>query len=140
VDTHGSVTGNVVEVTVGDDGKLHVDRVVAVMDCYQAANPNTIHQQIEGGVIFGLNAALYGEINIKDGAPVEGNFNTYRLLRMSEIPTIEVHLALSGGEKWGGVGEPSVAPIAPALCNAIFAATGQRVRSLPLKNVDLKRV
>ena len=85
-----------------------------------------------------LTAALYGEITIKDGAPVQGNFNTYRLMRMSEVPKIETYLRQSGGGKWGGIGEPSVAPAAPALCNAIFAATGVRVRKLPLKNVDLK--
>ena len=140
VDTYGTVTGQVAEVTVGTDGKLKVDRVVAVVDCYHAANPNTIAQQIEGGIVFGLTAALYGEINIKDGAPVEGNFNTYKLLRMAETPKIETYLRTSGGPRWGGIGEPSVAPVAPAVCNAIFAATGKRVRSLPLKNLDLNQV
>ena len=139
VETYGSVTGQVIEVTVSPEGVLKVDRVVAVMDCYNAANPNTIEQQIEGGVVYGLSAALWGEITIKDGAPVQGNFNTYRLMKLGETPKIETHLAPSGGTKWGGIGEPSVAPIAPALCNAIFAATGIRVRKLPLKNVDLKR-
>ena len=139
VDTYGTVTGQVAEVTVKADGKLRVDRVVAVVDCYHAANPNTIAQQIEGGIVFGLTAALYGEINIKDGAPVEGNFNTYRLLKMSETPKIETYLRQSGGKSWGGIGEPSVAPVAPAVCNAIFAATGYRVRSLPLKNLDLTK-
>jgi isoquinoline 1-oxidoreductase beta subunit len=138
VDTYGTVTGQVVEVTVGADGKVKVDRVVAVVDCYHAANPNTIAQQIEGGIVYGLTAALYGEITIRNGGPVERNFNTYRLLNMAETPKIDVHLNLSGGKEWGGIGEPSVAPIAPALCNAIFAATGKRVRKLPLKNVDLK--
>jgi isoquinoline 1-oxidoreductase beta subunit len=138
VDTYGTITGQVHEVTVGADGKLKVDRVVAVVDCYHAANPNTIEQQIEGGIIFGLTAALYGEISIKDGGPVQGNFNTYRLLRMNETPKIETYLRQSGGPRWGGIGEPSVAPVAPALCNAIFAATGKRVRKLPLKNIDLK--
>ena len=140
VDTYGTVTGQVAEVTVGADGKVKVDRVVAVVDCYHAANPNTIAQQIEGGIVFGLTAALYGEINIKNGAPVEGNFNTYRLLKMSETPKIETYLRQSGGKSWGGIGEPSVAPVAPAVCNAIFAATGKRVRSLPLKNLDLTKV
>ena len=138
VDTYGTVTGQVTEVTVDAAGKVKVDRVVAVVDCYHAANPNTIAQQIEGGIVYGLTAALYGEITIKDGAPVQGNFNTYRLMRMSEVPKIETYLRQSGGGKWGGIGEPSVAPAAPALCNAIFAATGVRVRKLPLKNVDLK--
>ncbi|WP_158912533.1 xanthine dehydrogenase family protein molybdopterin-binding subunit [Caulobacter sp. S45] len=139
VETYGTVTGQVAEVTVGADGKVTVDRVVAAVDCYHAVNPNTIAQQIEGGVVYGLTAALYGEIQIKDGAPVQANFNTYKLLKMSETPKIEVHMSLSGGKKWGGIGEPSVAPIAPAVCNAIFAATGKRVRRLPLKNIDLRK-
>jgi isoquinoline 1-oxidoreductase beta subunit len=139
VDTYGTVAGQVAEVTVGADGKVKVDRVVAVVDCYHAVNPNTIEQQIEGGVVYGLTAALYGEVTIKDGAPVQGNFNTYPLLRMNETPKIETYLHLTGGKSWGGIGEPSVAPIAPAVCNAIFAATGKRVRKLPLRNVDLKR-
>jgi len=139
IETYGSVTGQVAEVTVSNDGKVVVDRIVAVMDCYHAANPNTIEQQIEGGVVWGLSAALYGESTVKDGGMVQGNFNTYRVLRMSETPKIETYLSLSGGPKWGGIGEPSVAPVAPAVCNAIFAATGKRVRRLPLKNIDLKR-
>jgi isoquinoline 1-oxidoreductase beta subunit len=138
VDTYSTVTGQVAEVTVGTDGKLKVDRIVAVVDCYHAANPNTIAQQIEGGIVFGLSAALWGEINIKEGAPVEGNFNTYRLMRMAETPKIETYLKPSGGPRWGGIGEPSVAPVAPAVCNAIFAACGKRVRKLPLKDLDLK--
>ena len=138
VETYGTITGQVAEVTVGADGQLKVDRVVAVVDCHHAANPNTIAQQIEGGIVFGLTAALYGEITIKDGAPVEGNFDTYPLLRPSETPEIETYLQLSGGPRWGGIGEPSVAPVAPAICNAIFAATGKRIRRLPLKGVDLR--
>jgi isoquinoline 1-oxidoreductase beta subunit len=138
VQTMGTVAGQVAEVTVSPDGKVRVDRVVAAVDCYHAANPNTIEQQVEGGIIWGLTAALYGEITIKDGAPVQGNFNTYPLLRMNETPKIETYLSLSGGPRWGGIGEPSAAPIAPAVCNAIFAATGKRVRKLPLKNIDLK--
>ena len=140
VETYGTVTGQVAEVTIDSEGKVKVDRVVAVVDCYHAVNPNTIEQQIEGGIIFGLTAALYGEVSIKDGAPVEGNFDTYPLLKMAETPKIETYLNLSGGPKWGGIGEPSVAPLAPAVCNAIFAATGKRVRRLPLKGVDLRAV
>jgi isoquinoline 1-oxidoreductase beta subunit len=139
VDTYGSVTGQVVEVTVGNDGKVKVDRVVAVVDCYHAVNPNTIEQQIEGGIVYGLCATLHGEVTIKDGAPVQGNFNTFPLLRMAETPKIETHLNLSGGATWGGIGEPSVAPIAPAVCNAIFAATGKRIRRIPLKDLDLRQ-
>jgi isoquinoline 1-oxidoreductase beta subunit len=140
IETYGTVTGQVAEVTVSPAGKVKVDRVVCVVDCYHAANPNTIAQQIEGGVVFGLTAALYGEIAIKNGGPVQGNFDTYRMLTMAETPKIEVYLQPSGGKAWGGIGEPSVAPIAPAVCNAIFAATGKRVRKLPLKNIDLRSV
>ena len=140
VETYGTIAGQVAEVTIGSDGQVKVDRVVAVVDCHHAANPNTIEQQIEGGVVFGLTATLYGEITIKDGAPVQGNFNTYKLLKLSETPKIETYLKLSGGPRWGGIGEPSVAPLAPAVCNAIFAATGKRIRRLPLKGVDLRAV
>ena len=139
VESYGTIAGQVAEVTVSPEGKVRVDRVVAAVDCYHAANPNTIEQQIEGGVVWGLTAALYGEITIKDGAPVQGNFNTYPLLRMNETPKIETYLSLSGGKTWGGIGEPSAAPIAPAVANAVFAATGKRIRRLPLKNADFRR-
>ena len=139
-ESYNSVTGQVAEVTVSPDGKLKVDRVVCVVDCYHVVNPNTVEQQCQGGAIMALTAALYGEITIDKGATVQSNFNNYRLLSMSETPQIEVYLPASGGPKWGGIGEPSVPPLAPAVCNAIFAATGVRVRSLPLKNVDLKKV
>jgi isoquinoline 1-oxidoreductase beta subunit len=138
VKTYGTIAGQVIEVTVSPQGKVTVDRVVAAVDCYHAVNPNTIEQQVEGGVIWGLTAALYGEITIKNGAPVQSNFDTYRLLKMADTPKIETYLSLSGGPAWGGIGEPSAAPTAPALCNAIFAAVGKRVRKLPLKNVDLR--
>jgi len=138
-ESYNSVTGQVAEVTVTPDGKLKVDRVVCVVDCYHVVNPNTVEQQCQGGAIMALTAALYGEINIDKGATVQSNFNTYRLLSMAETPQIEVYLPASGGPKWGGIGEPSVPPLAPAVCNAIFAATGIRVRSLPLKNVNLKK-
>jgi isoquinoline 1-oxidoreductase beta subunit len=101
-------------------------------------NPRTIAEQAEGAVIFGLTAALYGKITIKDGAAVEGNFDTYRMVRLVETPKIDVHLVPSGGEVWGGAGEPAVPPIAAAVANAIFAATGKRIRSLPISDHDLK--
>jgi len=112
--------------------------VTCVLDPYHVANPNTVEQQMEGAVVMALSAALWGEITIKDGAPVQTNFNNYRMARMAETPQrIDVHLVPSGGTKWGGVGEPGLGPFAPALANAIFAATGKRVRKLPLKNADL---
>jgi len=138
IEAYGSVSGQVVEVTVSPQGQLVIDRVTCVLDPYHVANPNTVTQQMEGAVIMGLTAALWGEINIKNGAPVEANFNTYRMARMAEAPRrIDVHLTPSGGAKWGGVGEPGLGPLAPALANAVFAATGKRVRRLPLKHADL---
>jgi isoquinoline 1-oxidoreductase beta subunit len=96
-------------------------------------NPLTVAEQMESAVVYGLTAALYGQITIKDGRVVEGNFDDYPMLRLDGMPEIETHLALTGGDKWGGIGEPGVPPIAPAVCNAIFAATGKRIRKLPIK-------
>jgi isoquinoline 1-oxidoreductase subunit beta len=136
-ESFGTIVGQIAEVGVSRKGEVRVERVVAVVDCGHVVNPRTVAMQIESGVIYGLTAALYGEINIRDGRVVEGNFDDYPMLRMAETPTIETHLALSGGSKWGGIGEPGTPPVAPAVCNAIFAATAKRIRSLPIKNVDL---
>jgi isoquinoline 1-oxidoreductase beta subunit len=140
IEAYGTVTGQVAEVTVDAQGKVRVDRVVAVMDCYHAANPNTVQQQMEGGVIFGLGQALYGQITIKDGAVEQSNYNDYRVLRMADTPKIETYLHLTGGKDWGGIGEPGVGPAPPAVCNAVFAAIGKRVRRLPLASVDLTKI
>ena len=133
----GSIVGQVAEVTVRQKGEVRVDRVVAAVDCGHVVNPGIVEAQIESGVIYGLSAALYGEITIKDGRVEQGNFDAYQVVRLADTPKIEVYLALSGGTKWGGIGEPGLPPTAPAVANAVFAATGQRVRSLPLKNVKL---
>ena len=93
--------------------------------------------QVESAVLYGLTAALFGEITIRQGRVEQGNFDSYPIARMSDAPVIETHFALSGGARWGGLGEPGTPPIAPAVANAIFAATGKRVRSLPLKNASL---
>jgi len=93
--------------------------------------------QIESGVIYGLTAALSGEITIRNGAVEQGNFDTYEMVRLADAPRIETYLALSGGAKWGGIGEPGTPPVAPALANAIFDATGTRVRALPIKHARL---
>lgn len=141
-DNHTSVIAMVVEVTVRD-GRVKVDRVVAAIDCYRVVNPNLVAQQVEGGVIFGLTAALYGEITVRNGAVEQGNFDTYTMVRMHEAPEVDVHFALTGGTsengapRWGGAGECPVAVIAPAVANAVFAATGQRVRRLPFKLTQL---
>jgi isoquinoline 1-oxidoreductase beta subunit len=134
-EANNSYMAAVVEVSV-DNGKVKAHRVVCAIDPGYAVNPLTIQMQVESSVAFGLTAALYGEITIKDGRVEQGNFDGYEMLRMAEMPKVETILVPSGGF-WGGVGEPVVALVAPALCNAIFAATGKRIRSLPLKNHDL---
>jgi len=96
-----------------------------------------VEMQIESGILYGLTAALFGEITIKDGRVEQANFDTYQIARMADAPRIETHLVLSGGSKWGGIGEPGTPPIAPAICNAIYAATGRRIRKLPAGTIDL---
>jgi isoquinoline 1-oxidoreductase subunit beta len=135
---YGSFTASVIEISVSDAGELKIHRVVTAIDCGYVVNLDTVIAQTQGNAVFGLTGALTGEITIKDGRVEQSNFHDYGLMRMAEVPKIEVVLAPSGGF-WGGVGEPGLAPIAPALCNAIFAATGKRIRSLPVKNHDLKR-
>jgi len=132
-----SLCAQVAEVTVTPKGEVKVTRVTAALDTRYQVNPLTIAEQVEGGIIFGLSAALYGKIDVKDGAPVQGNFDTYRMVRLAQAPKIDVHLLASGGEKWGGAGEPSTPPIAGAVANAIFAATGKRIRKLPIMDNDL---
>ncbi len=134
----GTIVGEIAEVAVSPKGEVRVERVVVAVDSGHVVNPRTVEMQMEGGVIYGLTAALYGEITIKNGAVEQGNFDTYEMVRMADAPKIEVHMALTGGSKWGGIGEPGTPPIAPAVCNAIFAATGKRIRSLPIKNHDLR--
>ncbi len=136
-ESFGSFVAQVAEVSVGKDGKVSVSRVVCAVDCGQVVNPDTVAAQMEGGIVFGLTAALYGEIILKDGRVVQKNFNDYKMLRMNEMPKVEVYI-LPSTEKHGGVGEPGTPPIAPAVVNAIFAATGKRVRNLPIKQDDLK--
>jgi isoquinoline 1-oxidoreductase beta subunit len=120
----------VAEVTVGEDGKIKVDRVVCAVDCGTAINPDVIVAQMEGGIGFGLGAALYGAITLKDGRVEQNNFDGYPVLRMDEMPKVEVHIVASTAAPTG-VGEPGVAPIGPAVMNAVFAATGKRVHVLP---------
>ena len=133
----GTIVGEIAEVAVSDRGEIKVERVVACVDCGHLVNPLTAAMQIESAVLYGLTAALFGEITIKQGRVEQGNFNSYPIARMADAPVIETHFALSGGDKWGGLGEPGTPPIAPAIANAVFAATGKRIRSLPLKNAAL---
>jgi isoquinoline 1-oxidoreductase subunit beta len=130
----GSYVAEVAEVSVGKDGKVKVHRVVCAVDCGRTVNPDIIKRQMESSIVFGLSAALYGEITFKDGKVDQSNFHDYEVLRMSEMPVVEVHIVPST-EAPGGVGEPGLPPAAPALVNAIYAATGKRLRKLPLKTV-----
>ena len=130
---HGQLLSQVAEVEVSKEGEVKVRRVVCAVDCGQIVNPDTIVAQIEGGIIFGLSAALWGEITLKGGRVEQHNFNDYRVLRINETPMIEVHL-VKNAEAPGGIGEPGTIGIAPAVANAIFAATGKRIRKLPIKD------
>jgi isoquinoline 1-oxidoreductase/isoquinoline 1-oxidoreductase beta subunit len=123
----------IAEVSV-ENGQIRVHKVTCVVDCGQAVNPDIVRSQMEGGIIYGLTAALYGDLNLESGAVKESNFHDYRMLRMNESPDIEVIIVDSGTEPTG-VGEPGLPPIAPAVANAVFKATGQRLRSLPLRLV-----
>jgi isoquinoline 1-oxidoreductase subunit beta len=133
----GSYLAQVAEVTVAADGRVRVDRVVSAVDCGRIVNPDTVKAEIEGGIIFGITAALYGDITIENGRVVQANFDTYQPLRINEAPAIEVHL-VSSTLAPGGIGEPGTATIAPAVTNAIFAATGKRLRKLPVDPAVLK--
>ena len=127
---YGTYLAEVAEVSV-TSGTLKVHRVVCAVDCGLMVNPAIVESQIESGIIFGLTAALWGDITLAGGRVQETNFDRYRLMRLNEAPVIEVRL-LESTEAPGGVGEPSTAVVAPAVCNAIFAATGKRLRELPI--------
>jgi isoquinoline 1-oxidoreductase beta subunit len=137
MDSYGSYVAQVAEISLSGHGELRVRRIVCAIDPGHVVNPDTIQAQVESGIVYGLTAALYGEITIEHGRVSQGNFDSYRMLRVHEMPTVEVVLVPSGGF-WGGVGEPGLPPLAPALCNAIFAATGTRIRALPLTHYDLR--
>jgi isoquinoline 1-oxidoreductase subunit beta len=126
----GSIVAEVVEISIGKDG-LRVHRVDCAVDCGLAVNPASITAQMQSGIVFGLTAALFGEITLKQGRVQQANFNTYPMLQIGQMPVIEVSI-IQSGDKLGGIGEPGVPPIAPALVNAVFAATGKRLRSLPI--------
>jgi len=134
----GSYVAACAEVSVNNEGELKVHRIVAATDPGYAVNPQQIEAQVEGSFAYGLSAALYGECTVKDGRIEQDNFNTYPVLKLADMPKVETVLVPSGGF-WGGVGEPTIAVAAPAVLNAIFAATGKRIRDLPLRNHSLKK-
>ena len=131
-----SVVAQVADVTVSKDGEVSVDKVYCVVDCGTVVNPDTVRAQMEGSIIFGLTAALYGEIEIKAGRVVQTNFNDYEMLTMANSPEIDVAI-MTNDHPPGGVGEPGLPPIAPAVTNAIFDATGKRIRTLPIKKAKI---
>lgn len=133
----GSCVAHVAEVTIKPDGSLKVDRVVSAVDCGIAINPDIVRAQVEGSVGFALSAALHGSITLKDGVVEQSNFHDYAPIRINEMPRVEVHIVASG-EKPSGMGEPAVPPVAPAVVNAIAAATGKRIRDLPIRTEQLK--
>jgi isoquinoline 1-oxidoreductase beta subunit len=134
----GSYVAAVAEVSVSDDGVLKIHRIVAATDPGHAVNPQQIEAQVEGSFVYGLSAALFGECTVKDGRIEQDNFSSYPVVQMEHMPAVETVIVPSGGF-WGGVGEPTIAVAAPAVLNAIFAATGQRIRELPLKKHSLKK-
>jgi len=129
----GTYLSQIAEVEVSKEGEVKVRRVVCAVDCGQIVNPDTIEAQIEGGIIFGISAVLWGEITLEGGRVEQHNFNDYRVLRINETPQIEVYL-VKNSEAPGGIGEPGTIGIAPAMTNAIFATTGKRIRKLPIKS------
>jgi isoquinoline 1-oxidoreductase beta subunit len=128
----------VAEVEVSTDGTVRIRRVVCAVDCGTPVNPDTVRAQVQGAIIFGITAALHGEITLKDGRVQQTNFDTYQMLRMNEAPAIDVYIVQSS-EPPGGMGEPGTSAIAPAVTNAIFAATGKRLRKLPVDPAALKQ-
>lgn len=134
----GSYVAACAEVSVSAEGRLKIHRIVAATDCGHAVNPQQIEAQVEGSFVFGLSAALFGEITVKDGAIEQKNFDNYPVMCLADMPKVET-LIMPSGDFWGGVGEPTIAVAAPAVLNAIFAATGRRIRELPLRQHDLRR-
>jgi isoquinoline 1-oxidoreductase subunit beta len=133
---YGSYSASVAEVSVSGEGKVKVHRMVLALDCGHAVNPDQIAAQVEGSVAYGLSAAFYGECTVQKGRMTELNFDRYQILRLAEMPKVET-VIVPTYDFWGGVGEPTISVVTPAVLNAIFAATGKPVRSLPLKNVKL---
>jgi isoquinoline 1-oxidoreductase beta subunit len=133
-ESFGSIVAEVAEVSLSDDGEVRVEKVVCAIDCGRVIHPDTAASQVESGIIYGLTAALYGQITIAQGRVKESNFHDYEMLRLAHSPQIEVVLLETEGASVGGLGEPATPPIAAAVTNALYALTGQRVRELPLKN------
>ena len=137
-ESFGSYVAQVAEISI-EDGRLRVHKVTCAIDCGLAVNPDGVKSQMEGGIIFALTAFLYGELTLEKGRVKQRNFHDYKMVRMNESPEVQVYI-VDSTEKMGGAGEPCVPPLAPAVANAIFAATGKRVRSLPLQSSGIVKV
>lgn len=135
-DSYGSFIAQVAEVSIEQTNTVRIHRVVCAVDCGSVVNPSTIEAQMQSAIVFGLSAVLHGAITLKDGRVEQSNFNDYEVVRLKEMPKVEVYIVKSE-EKPGGIGEPGVPPIAPAVCNAVFALTGKRIRSLPITKAML---
>ena len=135
-ESFGSIVAEIAEVSLEGNGQLRVHKVTCAIDCGRAINPDTVEQQVESGIIFGLTAALYGEITIENGRVAQNNFPDYDMVRMAQTPEIQVHI-IESGEPLGGLGEPATPPIAAAVTNAAYILTGQRIRELPIMNHNL---
>ena len=131
-ESFGTLCGTVAEVTISGAGDLSVDRIVSAVDCGNLVNPQTARMQVESGIVYGLSAALHGKMTVENGQVLEDNFDTYEVLRLAGTPEMEAHFVESAGGKWAGLGEPSLPPVAPAVCNAVFSITGRRIRALPI--------
>ena len=136
--SYGSYAAHVIEASVAADGAVRVHRVVCAIDCGIAVNPDQVKAQMEGGAVYALTAALYGQITVDHGAVQQSNFHNYPMMRINEMPVVETYI-LDSGEAPGGLGEPGVPPVAPALCNALFALTGKRIRTLPIRTEELRK-
>jgi isoquinoline 1-oxidoreductase beta subunit len=134
---YGSYVAAAAEVSVSDKGVLKIHRIVGATDSGHVVNPAQVERQIDGSFVYGLSALLYGEITVKDGAVEQENFDSYNVMRIAEMPKVESIIMPSGGF-WGGVGEPTIFVAAPAVLNAIFAATGKRYRTFPLSQHNIR--
>src|SRR5258708_6940916 len=132
--SYNAYVAEVGEVSVGSGGAPRVNRVVCAVDCGPVVNPDIVEAQMQSAIVYGLTAALWGEITIDKGRVQQSNFHDYRMLRLAEMPVVEVHIVPSSDAQ-GGVGEPGTPPIAPAVCNALFALTGKRIRKLPIGRI-----
>jgi len=133
----GTIAAQVAQVTVSKRGEIKLDKIVNALDCGHVINPLTIEMQLESALVYGLSAAMYGEITLENGLVQQRNFDNYPMMKIKDMPEVETHFALSGGKKWGGIGEAGLPVGLAAVANAIHAATGQRIRSIPFKHHDL---